>query len=79
MPIYVFKCDGCKKITEKILPVGRNIKKCPECGEKKLQKVIQCPVYIDTHSPMHPRRGRGRGGAGRIDPGQGTDFGQNFG
>lgn len=79
MPIYEFECEACEARTEKMLPVGRNIRKCPECGKSKLKRVFSAPAYHDTYSPMHPRRGRGNGGYGRIEPGQGTDFGKNLG
>ncbi len=79
MPMYEFKCEACGKNTEEILPIGKRIRKCPHCGKLRLQRVISVPVYHDTYSPMHPRRGRGNGGYGRIDPGHGTNIGENLG
>jgi putative FmdB family regulatory protein len=80
MPIYEFVCDGCKEETSELLPIGKIIKKCPACGELKLKKVLfSRSNYHDTYSPMHPRRGRGQGGYGRIDPGQGSNIGKNLG
>jgi putative FmdB family regulatory protein len=80
MPLYVFECEGCKKKSEFILKHGQTKKKCPECGELKLkQQLFGRTTVVDTYSPMHPRRGRGRGGAGRIDPGHGTGgMGKHF-
>lgn len=69
MPLYEFECNSCKEISEFMLPLGANKKKCPGCGKPSLKKIISQTVYHDTYSPMHPRRGRGVGGAGRIDPG----------
>ena len=77
MPIYEFKCSECEEIAEARLDPGKSIKKCPACGELKLKRIFSVPTLIDTYSPMHPRRGRGKGGAGRIDPGQGQNF-SNF-
>lgn len=71
MPIYEFKCDSCYKVSEFLLRLDESKKKCPECGKLKLQKVMSLPIYHDLHSPMHPRRGRGVGGYGRVDPGVG--------
>ena len=69
MPIYEFKCKECGKVSEFLLPVGGNKKKCPECGKNKLEKLISQTIYHDTYSPMAPRRGRGVGGYGRWEAG----------
>lgn len=73
MPLYEFQCESCHKIVELMLKYGENKRKCPECGKLKLRKLISQTIYHDTHSPMHPRRGRGKGGYGRIDPGRGGE------
>jgi len=79
MAIYEFRCGNCKEVCEFILKMGESKRKCPSCGENKLKKLISTTHYHDTYSPMHPRRGRGKGGAGRVDPGDGMqDFGRNF-
>jgi len=69
MPIYVFKCNECERESEFLLEVGEIKRKCPVCGKNKLVKQITQVIYHDTLSPMHPRRGRGVGGYGRVDPG----------
>lgn len=80
MPTYEFQCQECGEKCEELLPMGKSIKKCPACGKPKLKKLISCPNYHDTYSPMHPRRGRGVGGYGRVEPGEGAkDFGSNLG
>lgn len=62
MPMYEFLCEACEHRFEKILPIERrNLRKCPECGERKLRKLLFAPKYHDRYSPMHPRKGRGRG------------------
>lgn len=79
MPIYEFRCGECDKVSEFMLNVGESKRKCPECGKNKLKRIISQINHHDTYSPMHPRRGRGHGGAGRVDPGEGMkDFGKNF-
>ena len=80
MPMYVFECSECKEKCEFILKHDETKKKCPSCGKLKLVKQLFNRTHVlDTYSPMHPRRGRGRGGAGRIDPGHGTgDIGKHF-
>lgn len=71
MPIYEFECQACGEELEAHLKMGASLKKCPSCGEKKLKKKFSRTIFHDTYSPMHPRRGRGVGGYGRIDPGEG--------
>lgn len=71
MPLYEFKCGACEKVSEFLLKHGESKRKCPECGANRLKKIISQVRYQDTYSPMHPRRGRGVGGYGRIDPGEG--------
>lgn len=72
MPIYEFDCKECGKRSEFLLEMGKTKKKCPECGKLALERVISNPTYHDTYSPMNPRRGRGVGGYGRVDPGIGA-------
>ena len=79
MPTYEFECSECGEYTSALLAVGKRIKKCPSCGKLKLKFVFSSPSVHDTYSPMHPRRGRGAGGWGRINPGTGSDFGENLG
>lgn len=79
MPIYEFKCGSCEKVSEFLLNFGESKKKCPECGANRLSRIFSQISYHDTYSPMHPRRGRGVGGYGRIDPGEGAEgMGRNF-
>jgi putative FmdB family regulatory protein len=80
MPMYGFKCSECNEECEFILKYGETRRKCPSCGKLKLvQELFGRTSVVDTYSPMHPRRGRGRGGAGRIDPGNGAgDMGKHF-
>ena len=82
MPFYEFKCKKCGVTEEHMLPVDKRHSKhkCQACGAPKgLELQISQSHYHDTYSPMHPRRGRGNGGYGRIEPGQGMDMGKNFG
>lgn len=67
MPLYEFQCEACGEKTEELLPLGKSLKKCPECGKLKLKQLISETIYHDLYSPCHPRRGRGVGGYGRID------------
>lgn len=80
MPFYEFECTECQGKYEFLLKLGGNKKKCPDCGKRALEKLISYPNYHDTMSPMNPRRGRGVGGYGRVDPGEGSDdLGKNLG
>jgi putative FmdB family regulatory protein len=47
MPIYVFECTSCEKITEEILPMRQSDKvlKC-KCGSK-MQRVLSLSNIVD--------------------------------
>jgi len=82
MPFYEFKCKKCGAMEEHLLPMDKRHSKhkCSACGAPKgLELQISETIYHDTYSPMHPRRGRGVKGYGRIDPGNGMDMGRNYG
>lgn len=72
MPIYQYTCAACGANVELLQKMGETTKKCPECSKNKLKKQFSKTIFHDTYSPMHPRRGRGVGGYGRVDPGEGT-------
>mgnify|MGYP000014478142 CR=1 FL=1 len=80
MPMYVFECSECEEKCEFILKIGESKKKCPACGKLKLVQQLFCRTStVDLYSPMHPRRGRGKGGRGRVDPGEGMgDMNKHF-
>ncbi len=79
MPFYDYTCSACDARIEINHSMNTKKRKCPECGKLKLVRDICCPTYHDTYSPMNPRRGRGKGGAGRVDPGEGmSGMGKNF-
>lgn len=48
MPIYKFLCKSCRKSFESLLSItDRNTplaKPCPECGKKKVEKVVSATV-----------------------------------
>lgn len=68
MPIYEFDCQGkCQGHFEFVLGIGKSKTKCPECGGRLKKVLFSKTIYHDTSSPMHPRRGRGLGGYGRVD------------
>ncbi len=79
MPFYDYTCSACEARIEISHSMNTRKRKCPECGKLKLVRDICAPTYHDTYSPMNPRRGRGKGGAGRIEPGNGIQgMGKNF-
>lgn len=69
MPTYEFVCDACNGRSEFLLNVGETKRKCPKCQKSKLRRVFSSFGIADNYSPMHPRKGRGNNGAGRINPG----------
>ena len=79
MPFYDYTCEACGERHEFQHSMNTRKRKCPSCKKSKLVRDICAPTYHDTYSPMNPRRGRGKGGAGRIDPGEGMQgMGKNF-
>src|SRR5690606_23064455 len=75
MPLYEFKCKKCDDVEELLLPIGGTPNEpCSKCGGKSRTKLISQVNTHDDYSFMSPRKGRGRGGAGRLGPGIGPDF-----
>lgn len=63
MPVYDMLCEGCDHKWDVVQPMSEALPTtCPECGKKKVRRAwSQPPAFIDTYSPLHPRRGRGKG------------------
>ena len=40
MPIFEYECDKCKKIFELLVRNNEDVQKCPECGGKKITKLV---------------------------------------
>jgi putative FmdB family regulatory protein len=40
MPLNDYLCDECGYKEEKILPSDTGVRKCPDCGKKKLRKAF---------------------------------------
>ena len=41
MPTYEYRCDACKHTFEELQSFSEEpLKKCPECGKKKLQRLF---------------------------------------
>ena len=46
MPIYEYQCQACGHQLEALQKVSdAPLKKCPECGKPKLQKLISAPSF----------------------------------
>lgn len=72
MPIYLYVCKSCELEQEILHGMEESKRKCGACGALALTRKMPTRVsYHDTYSPMHPRRGRGNNGFGRVDPGEG--------
>ena len=68
MTLYNMHCRTCDAYFESWQ--DRNAKgpfKCPKCGTRRAYRtILKPPAFQDRYSPMHPRRGRGKG-IGRRD------------
>ncbi len=71
MPLYDYKCDGCKHTFEENHPMSAPpIKTCPSCGKEKVRKVLSTGGVIssggsgggDAPSPCAPVGGGCAGG-----------------
>lgn len=61
MPIYEFNCQ-CGHSFETVCSIeDRTKQRCPLCKSRKLNQEFHAPFHIDSYSPLHPRRGRGKG------------------
>jgi putative FmdB family regulatory protein len=63
MPNYDMACSACGFEYETSAPITEGpSKKCPSCKKNKaVQQFNTVPGIIRYESPMHPRKGRGRG------------------
>jgi putative FmdB family regulatory protein len=65
MPAYDYKCKHCGHQAEIVHEMGTVKKKCPQCKKNGLEKMwLKVAAYHDRFSPMHPRKGRGKGNTG---------------
>lgn len=77
MPLYDYKCDGCKHCFEATHSMSEPaIKKCPECGKNQVRKVLSTGGILgstkggqDFSSPASsPCASAGGGCAGGMCP-----------
>ena len=46
MPIYEYQCQACETVVEELQKVSDPpLKKCPECGKNKLEKLVSAPSF----------------------------------
>ncbi len=76
MPIYEYKCSGCKRIFEELIrnPSDETGIKCPVCGSTSVKKIMSSysafgssntePDYSDSGSSSCPSCGCGSGSCG---------------
>jgi putative FmdB family regulatory protein len=49
MPIYEYKCEKCESCFEKLVFTGdKESVECPECGTKKVKKLMSCASFMDS-------------------------------
>ncbi|MBI1934064.1 zinc ribbon domain-containing protein [Candidatus Peregrinibacteria bacterium] len=50
MPRYDFRCQTCTRTFETMIPFGSDeLPKCPQCGERTVEKIISPPLGIHFH------------------------------
>lgn len=46
MPIYEYQCQACEAVVEELQKISdAPLKKCPECGKNKLEKLVSAPSF----------------------------------
>lgn len=46
MPIYEYQCKACEAVVEELQKISdAPLKKCPECGKNKLEKLVSAPSF----------------------------------
>lgn len=46
MPIYEYQCKACEAVIDELQKVSDPpLKKCPECGKLKLEKLVSAPSF----------------------------------
>ena len=51
MPIYEYKCQSCDTCFERLVFSGdEEAVDCPECGSRKVSKLISCASFIGDSS-----------------------------
>ena len=46
MPIYEYQCKACEVVVEELQKISdAPLKKCPECGKNKLEKLVSAPSF----------------------------------
>ncbi len=46
MPIYEYQCNACEHTFDLIQKIAdKPVKKCPECGKNKAQKLVSAPSF----------------------------------
>ena len=46
MPIYEYQCQACGAVVEELQKISDPpLKKCPECGANKLEKLVSAPSF----------------------------------
>jgi putative FmdB family regulatory protein len=49
MPIYEYKCKECEHCFEKLVFAGDKASvQCPECGTRKVDKLMSCASFMDS-------------------------------
>ena len=65
MPIYEYQCPACGEVFEKLQKAdeGAELQKCPQCGEKKAERVLSsfcCTKSSESSSSCGPTGGSKR-------------------
>ncbi len=67
MPLYEYECHSCKQTVEALVRNAEEPVRCPECGSKKLERVLSVPAAPAMGAKASlPMAGEGDCGAPRC-------------
>jgi putative FmdB family regulatory protein len=69
MPLYEYHCQACQHDVEVLVRNSQEKPECPDCGSKKLEKLLSVPATPSIASGSLPVANQG--GCGRPQCGSG--------
>lgn len=48
MPLYEYECNSCRNLVEVLVRTANDRPVCPDCGNKKLNRVLSVPAAPAT-------------------------------
>jgi putative FmdB family regulatory protein len=73
VPLYEYRCDGCRKVTEVIQSFSEKpLRICPHCGKRALKKLMSAPAIQFKGSGWYVTDYAGKGSEASGEKGEGA-------